>query len=156
MHARVGKRRTRFSITASDFLFDSMEPTIQAIKEALPELLDIPPSALTLYYYHYKVNSEPFCLVEMYLEIEVGLRKGRRCLDLLQSHRLELSQQLISRVSGEIFIEISPIIYSRRDSTVVIALILTIVSICFILLSIFVIHAKKVIQERNENYFLMC
>lgn len=156
LNVHLGQQKIRFSLRANGFLFKSIDSITQQIQTSLTQLLELPSTSLQLYYSNYRLNSEPFCYMEMYLEIKTNIWKGKQCFQALTYQRQTLAQKLVEMIPDEISIEIDPLLYNRRDFGLYLALFITLTSLCLILLSIFAIHVKKVIKERRENYLLMC
>lgn len=153
---KMGRRKIRFSITGNGIRYDDIEEAMKEIKESLVRIFGIPYSSLNIYYYYYRIHSEPFCYLELYLEADLNLWKGKRCMSMLYKQRQQVSQELVRMIHRDIYIEISPTVYSKRDVTFILVVCVFIVILMIAIMTALILHIGKVIQERRENYLLMC
>lgn len=156
MKVRIGQRRIRFSLTGNGFRYDDVEEAMNEIDLAVSSIFGIPESSLTRYYYYYRISSEPFCYLELYFEMDVGLWKGRKCMGVLNQDHEVLAQDIIKRINRDVFIDIAPDVYSRQDYLLIMVLCVLVGVLSLSTIAALYVLFRKVMKERRENLLLMC
>lgn len=155
MKVRIGQRKIRFSLTGNGFRYDDVEEAMNEIDVAISSIFGIPHSSLSRYYYYYRISSEPFCYLELYFEMDVGLWKGRRCMAVLHQDHEVLAQDIVKRINRDVFIDITSDVYSRQDYLLIVLLCVLVGVLALSTMAALYVLFRKVIKERKENLLLM-
>ena len=69
----------------------------------------------SVYYLYYRIDSEPFCYVELYLECEASAWHARQILRSLRTRQSEMAKQVVAVLKKDAFVTFLKDVYYMDD-----------------------------------------
>ena len=147
--------KIRFSIRVNGFVINDLNNEMIKVKQTLAALLQIPESSFLIYYHYFRGNSQLFCYLEMYFELDISFWKSQKCLSLLQTHHVSLSVELSKLIERDVFIEVPGISFGKQNWQILLVLCFLVGILLISLVLIAIQFSRKKLREREENRLLM-
>ena len=147
--------KIRFSIKGNGFVMNDLNNEMIKVKQTLASLLQIPESSFLIYYHYSRGNSQLFCYLEMYFELDISFWKSQKCLSLLQTHHVSLSVELSKLIERDVFIEVPSISFGKQNWQILLVLCFLVGILLISLMLIAIQFSRKKLREREENRLLM-
>ena len=148
--------KMRFSVKGNGFIINDLDSEIIRVKKTIASLLQVSESSLSIYYYYSHSNSQLFCYLELYFELDISFWKSQKCLSLLQTHHMSLSIELSNLIERDVFIEVPSISFGKQNWQILLVLCFLVAILLVSLIFIAIQFARKKLREREENRLLMC
>ena len=152
----IGHALVRMAGIVNGIKCDSLYSTVDLVKSSLASSLHLNPELLSDYYIYYRIDTEPFCYTEIYLESTLWYNSAKRVYRKVTVKRKELAEEIAMTLKKDVYVEVSKSVYfvGNLRKLLVLVLVLPVTVIVILALTVFGILARKRKEERM-NALLM-
>ena len=115
MAVHSGRGRVRFGVAVNGIRYDRIDSAEKTVVEALESLLRLSRGQLQVYYLYYRIDSEPFCYLELYVECEASAWRARQILRSLRTRQSEIAKRVVAVLKKDVFVTFLKDVYYMDD-----------------------------------------
>ena len=152
----IGHALVRMAVIVNGIRCDSLYSTVDLVKSSLASSLHLNPELLSDYYIYYRIDTEPFCYTEIYLESTLWYNSAKRVYRKVTVKRKELAEEIAMTLKKDVYVEVSKSVYfvGNLRKLLLLVLVLPVTVMTVLALTVFGILARKRKEERM-NALLM-
>ena len=156
MAVAAGRGRVRFGVAVNGIRYDSIDEAEATLVATLEGLLHLGGNQLNVYYLYYRIDSEPFCYLELYMECEASAWRTRRILRSLKTRQCEMAKQIVAVLKKDAFVTFLKDVYYMDDIRLVVVVAIAIgLVIAVAAIWILAVVSSRRRKEKELNDLLM-
>lgn len=152
----IGHALVRLMVIVNGIKCDSLYSTVEMVKNSLASSLHLNPQLLSDYFVYYRIDTEPFCYTEIYIESMLWYNSAKQVYRKVTVKRKELAEEIVRTLNKDVYVEVSKSVYfvGNLRKLLLLVLVLPVSVILLVMLAVFGILARKR-KEEKMNALLM-
>lgn len=115
MKVKSGRGWLRFGLSVNGVRYDKIEETEGLVVKGLAQLLKVDEAELSVYYLYYRIDAEPFCYMELYVECQTSAWRGNQVAASLRARQGDIARRIATILKKDIFVSFLKEVYYVHD-----------------------------------------